>query len=97
MKAVERLVEISKLNVDWDVLHVVHKNWELSHGEMPICYTGKYKTSDELATFDELVLCDEGFRGSAVKSYVMLKDGLYTYERNGDSGTWVKLILVDKL
>ncbi|MBX9158452.1 hypothetical protein ACTFR8_22925 [Bacillus cereus group sp. MYBK15-3] len=97
MQAVERLVEITKLNVDWDVLHVVHKNWELSSGEMPICYTGKYKTSDELATFDELVKYDEGFRGSAVKSYVMLKDGLYTYERDGDGGNWVKWILVDRI
>ncbi|MEC2463448.1 hypothetical protein P9X10_00855 [Bacillus cereus] len=97
-KIEKRLINIGELDTSKDVLHIVHTSTDgvVDREQKPLCFTGNYNPDiHQLATIYDVLLNDKLFIVEAKNHYISLEDGLFTYDFNGETGKWVKLILDD--
>ncbi|PGF05041.1 hypothetical protein [Bacillus toyonensis] len=95
-KIEKRLVDIREFDTSKEVLHIIHATHDVE--TMPLCFTANYNPSTHtLATIYDVLLQEERFIHDSVQTYIVLEDGMYTYERSETGGKWIKIILNRKV
>lgn len=81
-------LEVDEFEDSREFLFVVRK--ENDHHVPNICLSTICHRDSQLASFEELKQFERRFTKEATTNYLVLRDGLYIYKPNEESGTWIK-------